>query len=122
MKKLLLAITIVVVLIIPSLCMAQECRVVMGEKLMVFASAYVAYHWATMSDKETSSNYIDRLNDTNQITMLNIGTKVYTIDKVNFSAYSINDFPMYQIANFTTKKSIGWIFSWDVKDNLKPCK
>jgi hypothetical protein len=123
MKKiLLLAFIIMVVLAIPSLCAAQKCQMVTGNSLLVFISPYDAYHWAMMSDKETSSNYINRLNDTNQLRSLVKGTRVYTIDKRNFSAYSVNDFPMYQIADCTTKKSIGWIFGWDVKDNLKPCK
>ena len=121
-KLLLLAFIIMVVLAIPSLSTAQKCRVVTGKDLMFFRTPSVAYHWAMMKDKETASNYIDRLSETNQMRMLVVGTQVYTIDKMNFSAFSVNDFPMYQIADFTTRKPIGWIFGWDLKDNLKPCK
>ncbi|MCX5834923.1 MAG: hypothetical protein NTV99_10530 [Deltaproteobacteria bacterium] len=120
-KLLLLALAIAMFLAIPSLCAAQKCRVVTGKKLMTFASPNIIYHWFKIEDKETASNYINRLNDTGQIAMINIGTQVYTIDRVNFSLFSVNDFPVFQIADFKTKKALGWILGEDVK-GLKPCK
>ena len=116
---LLLAIAIVVVLTIPSLCIAQKCYVITKDTF-VFASPYTAYHWAMMSDKETANNFLDRLQDTKEVIYerREKGTKVYKIDKKNFPGGLVMD----EIANFSTKKSMGWIFGWDVKDNLKPCK
>jgi hypothetical protein len=122
MKKLLLvAIAVIVVSPIPSLCIAQKflpkCYEI-TQNVFIFASPYDAYQWATIGDKEIAWDFFRRLKDNKKAIFGGKGFKVYKIKEKHFS-YGRS---MYQLADFSTKKSIGWISMLDVKEHLKPCK
>jgi hypothetical protein len=121
-KLLLLAIAIMVLLPISSLCMAQKkvlpkCYEI-TENVFIFASAYDAYRWATTDDKEVAWNVFRKLEENKKATFGGKGFKVYKVKEKLFSyGYS-----QYELADFGTKKSIGWISMLDFKEHLKPCK
>ena len=121
-KLLLLAITIMVVLTIPSLCMAQKkvlpkCYEI-TQNIFIFASPYDAYRWATTHDKEVARNVFRELEEDKKVTFGGKGFKVYKIREKHFSI----GYSQYELADFITKKSIGWISMLDFKEHLKPCK
>jgi hypothetical protein len=122
MKKLLLvAIAVIVVLPIPSLCIAQKflpkCYEI-TQNVFIFASPYDAYRWATIGDKEIAWNFLRSLEESKKAIFGGKGFKVYKVKEKLFSY----GFSMYALADFSTKKSIGWISMLDVKEHLKPCK
>jgi hypothetical protein len=124
MKKLFIAtLAIIITLAMPSLCRAQKCRTLISGTAIFFSSPDLAYRWIKISstDKETGDNYLDRLNDTGHVGGLKIRRQIYTINKIDFTLYSANDLPIYQIADFKTKRPIGWIMGYDLK-LLKSCK
>jgi ABC-type ATPase with predicted acetyltransferase domain len=121
-KLLLLAITIMVVLTIPSLCMAQKkvlpkCYEI-TQNVYIFASPYDAYRWATSDNKEVAWNVFRKLEENKKVTFGGKGFKVYKIKTKHFSVGR----SMHELAYFGTKKSIGWISMLDFKEHLKPCK
>lgn len=102
---------------------AQKCREVTDKNLLYYAEASQIYKlfYLAKSSKETSDNYLNDLNESGYVHPVGFDRQVYLSDRVNFSLYSPNDLPVYQIADFKTRKRIGWIVGEEAK-KLKPCK
>ena len=111
-----------VVLTISSLCMAQKkvlpkCYEI-TRNVFIFASPYDAYRWSTMGDKGRAWNFLKSLEKSKKAIFGGKGFKVYKVKEKLFSyGYS-----QYELADFSTKKFIGWISMLDFKEHLKPCK